>query len=250
MDKREYYSDFQRRTSVAISPGCAVGDLRGRERFVVDYLRRHKPCVANLMDIGCLNSRLPDCIRSVITVGKYHGMDLLSESEAHAAEKNIVYTQFDLDSGVPEFDARFDVIVCSEVIEHLVFPDRVFEFAGQCLSADGVLVVTTPNLAFWCNRILLLFGYQPCFSEVSARFNVGKLGTSAEKEMAKVRQEVGGHLRMFTLRALTQLGQCYGLRILAKGSVGDGVGAVGLLTRAAGIFPGMKTNIYCVFGRQ
>jgi SAM-dependent methyltransferase len=243
MDKQTYYSEFHKRVTVGTGPAM------GRERFVVDYLRRNVPHVTNLMDIGCLNSGLPAHICAAVKVDNYFGMDLLPATDAGLDGKGIKYTQWDLDAAIPSLDVRYDVMVCSEVIEHLVNPDNVFLFARQSLTPGGVLIVTTPNLGAWFNRILLIFGYQPCFSEVSARYNVGKFGASVEKELARPVQEVGGHLRMFTLRALVQLGQCYGLRLLEKKSTPGGAGIVGALTTIMSVFPSMGNNLFCVFGR-
>lgn len=48
-------------------------------------------------------------------------------------------------------------------------------------------MLSTPNLAAWYNRALLLAGVQPVFSEVSLRAIHGRPGT-----------EVVGHLRLYT----------------------------------------------------
>lgn len=242
MDKQTYYSEFHQRVVVGDGPPM------GRERLVVDYLKRNAPHVKNLMDIGCLNSRLPALIRAAVKVENYYGMDLLSASDADLGGQDIKYRQWDLDAAVPSTEVKYEVIVCSEVIEHLVNTDNVFLFARQNLAPGGVLLVTTPNLGVWFNRILFLFGYQPCFSEVSSRYNVGKIGASVEKELAKPTQEVGGHLRMFTMRALVQLGQCYGLRLLERKSTRGGAGILGSLTGVMSIFPSMGGNLFCVFG--
>jgi hypothetical protein len=57
-----------------------------------------------------------------------------------------------------------------------------------------VLLLSTPNLAAWFNRGLLLAGVQPVFSEVSLRAIHGRPGS-----------QVVGHLRLFTKAALTGL---------------------------------------------
>jgi hypothetical protein len=56
------------------------------------------------------------------------------------------------------------------------------------------LLLSTPNLAAWYNRVLLALGIQPIFTEVSLRAIYGRPG-----------HQVAGHLRVFTRRALEQL---------------------------------------------
>ncbi|MCA8969604.1 MAG: class I SAM-dependent methyltransferase [Planctomycetes bacterium] len=44
-----------------------------------------------------------------------------------------------------ELDARFDLIVCADVIEHLVDPDPCLAFLRKCLSEHGILILSTPE---------------------------------------------------------------------------------------------------------
>jgi hypothetical protein len=61
-------------------------------------------------------------------------------------------------------------------------------------------VLSTPNLAYWVNRLLLLVGFSPLFLENSAEVKLGRgfrfLGQGSETQ---------GHLRVFTYAALRDL---------------------------------------------
>lgn len=96
--------------------------------------------------------------------------------------------------GLPFGPATMDVIVMSELIEHLVDTDFALGEVRRVLRPGGTLLLSTPNLAAWYNRALLAAGVQPVFSEVSLRGIHGRPG-----------REVVGHLRMFTRRALVGL---------------------------------------------
>lgn len=87
-----------------------------------------------------------------------------------------------------------DVVIMSELIEHLVDPDLALSEARRVLAPGGTLLLSTPNLAAWYNRALLVLGVQPLFTEVSLEGIYGRPG-----------HEVVGHLRVFTRRALMQL---------------------------------------------
>lgn len=41
--------------------------------------------------------------------------------------------------------SNFDVAVCSDVFEHLVFPERLLEVISRCLAPDGILFSHVPN---------------------------------------------------------------------------------------------------------
>jgi len=97
-------------------------------------------------------------------------------------------------AGLPLADASVDVVIMSELIEHLVDTDGALEEVARILVPGGTLFLSTPNLAAWYNRVLLAFGVQPVFTEVSLRGVFGRPGSI-----------VAGHLRIFTRSALEQL---------------------------------------------
>jgi len=92
---------------------------------------------------------------------------------------------------LPFPNSVFDVVVLDEVIEHLVDTDSIIDEIHRVLKDEGQLLLSTPNLAAWFNRLALLFGLQPAFSEVSFRKVYGRPGAG-----------LVGHLRLFTRRAL------------------------------------------------
>lgn len=96
-------------------------------------------------------------------------------------------------SGPPLASGSVDVVIMSELIEHLVDTDAALDEAARVLVPGGRLLLSTPNLAAWYNRVLLAVGVQPAFTEVSLRGIYGRPG-----------HEVVGHLRIFTRRALEQ----------------------------------------------
>ena len=53
---------------------------------------------------------------------------------------------------------KYDVIVFSDVLEHLNDPEKVLEKSRESLSSEGMLLVSLPNVAYLDNRIGLLKG--------------------------------------------------------------------------------------------
>jgi SAM-dependent methyltransferase len=94
---------------------------------------------------------------------------------------------------LPFPDHTFDIVILDEVIEHLVDTDSIMAEIHRVLTKDGQLLISTPNLAAWFNRLALFFGIQPAFSEVSFRKVYGRPGSG-----------LVGHLRLFTRRALVE----------------------------------------------
>ena len=54
--------------------------------------------------------------------------------------------------------ASFDVLLCGDLVEHLRDPQRFLSRIRPFLRPDGRLVLTTPNVANWANRLGLLVG--------------------------------------------------------------------------------------------
>ncbi|BET69634.1 hypothetical protein ASA1KI_45520 [Opitutales bacterium ASA1] len=69
--------------------------------------------------------------------------------------------EVDVDKGLPFPDGTFDLIWCSEVIEHLESPSAFVTEAHRVLKDDGLLIVTTPNSAFWLYWVARLVGVRP-----------------------------------------------------------------------------------------
>ena len=59
---------------------------------------------------------------------------------------------------IPFNEGYFDIVILSEVIEHLFFPEITLEKIKNVLKKDGRLIITTPNLLVFSNRVRIFFG--------------------------------------------------------------------------------------------
>jgi SAM-dependent methyltransferase len=123
------------------------------------------------------------------------GFDWSMTALRQAAKRDLPVARASAEApGLPLAAASVDIVVMSELIEHLVDTDAALTEAWRVLAPGGTLLLSTPNLAAWYNRVLLAVGVQPLFTEVSLRGIYGRPGS-----------EVVGHLRIFTRRALAGL---------------------------------------------
>lgn len=51
----------------------------------------------------------------------------------------------------------YDVIICADVLEHLVDPEVTLEFLKKKLKKGGFFLISLPNVAYWDMRLRLLF---------------------------------------------------------------------------------------------
>ncbi len=69
--------------------------------------------------------------------------------------------QVDANLALPFAEESFDLIWCSEVIEHLHDPRHVMSELRRVTKEGGTLILTTPNSYAWLFRFAALFGLTP-----------------------------------------------------------------------------------------
>lgn len=90
------------------------------------------------------------------------GVDVNPVAVTAAAQKGVAARCCDLNAApLPYPDATFDLVFAGEVIEHLVDTDFFLQELARCLKPGGHVLLTTPNLASWENRLRLLLGKYP-----------------------------------------------------------------------------------------
>lgn len=130
--------------------GAFIAAAPGTHDAVAKALQRHRDFATPVLDVGCFTGAMLERLKS-IGYSNLWGTDLVS----NLGKKSFRFTAADLNCDfVDKFDGRkFGALVASEVIEHL---DNPRHFLSQCyrlLDADGVIVVSTPNIGFFEGRI-------------------------------------------------------------------------------------------------
>jgi SAM-dependent methyltransferase len=153
------------------------------------------PGPALVVDVGCGDGAAMSLAARRNPGHRMVGLDWSAGSLRHARALGLTLVQAGVEPpGLPLADQIADVVIMSELIEHLLDTDSALEEVLRVLRPGGSLLLSTPNLAAWYNRGLVALGVQPVFSEVSLRGVYGRPGS-----------QVAGHLHLFTRRALVQL---------------------------------------------
>jgi methionine biosynthesis protein MetW len=160
----------------------------------LDVLRRSGLRSHRVLDLGCGEGRQVERMRALLGDPVVVGLDLSTSVLLQARAEGAVPVTAAIDEETLPFrDGAFDLVVFSEVIEHLVDTDGVLDEILRVLAPGGTLIISTPNLGAWFNRALLALGRQPVFSEVSRRKVYGRGGS-----------QLAGHLRLYTHRAFRE----------------------------------------------
>ncbi|MFN5513364.1 MAG: class I SAM-dependent methyltransferase [Cyanobacteriota bacterium] len=110
-----------------------------------------------LLDLGCGNGSLTNLFsqKGFEVVGIEESASGIEQ--ARRSFPHIDFLQLSLYSPPPqELLSYFDIVVSSDVVEHLFYPRELPRFARQCLKSEGELIVTTPYHGYWKNLALAL----------------------------------------------------------------------------------------------
>jgi methionine biosynthesis protein MetW len=161
-----------------------------------------------VLDIGCGDGTIAKIIKE-LTDAEVYGVDVSDDQVQISLKKGIIAQKIDVcRENLPFKQQFFDVVLLSRVIEHLINPDFTISEINRVLKRGGILILSTPNLASWYNRLLLLVGIQPVFTEVSTRMILGRKFRFLGQYSTPV-----GHIRVFTLNALKDLLRLYGFKV-------------------------------------
>jgi 2-polyprenyl-3-methyl-5-hydroxy-6-metoxy-1,4-benzoquinol methylase len=133
------------------------------EQPVVDFPRIEKIVKSlahlppgRLLDVGYSVAGFAD---SFVRLGwDCTGLDI--NKRTHSKVKTI---QCDLNDGFPVGDCGYEVVTAGEIIEHMIDESAFLNECHRVLKPNGVLVLTTPNLSYLVNRLLVLIGRTPMF---------------------------------------------------------------------------------------
>jgi SAM-dependent methyltransferase len=177
----------------------AVPELDERLEVFVDEYRRHRTSTRrplSVLDVGC--GRFALLQEHIAAEDEYFACDLVQPVDPPANFRSVNLNEDSLRDIFAGHE--FDVVFCGEVVEHVFSPDAMLSDVWAVLRPGGVLILSTPNLAYWVNRLLLLVGISPLFVENSALVKLGRrtrfLGQGNETQ---------GHIRLFTYRAMREL---------------------------------------------
>jgi methionine biosynthesis protein MetW len=162
--------------------------------------RRHLPPGCSCLDVGC-----GDGGTSGIWLGEhgydYTGVDVSPTAIELARGRGLTARVIDDAAALPFPDADFETVVCIEVLEHLFDPQAAVREMLRVLKPGGILLVTTPNIAYWRRRLDLLCGRWNPYGD----------------ELAVEQPWRDPHIRFFTTRSLAGMLRQSGCEQVAVG---------------------------------
>jgi len=119
-----------------------------------------------VLNLGCGNGDFLD--EKFIMKNRLIGIDISMNSLKNAVKYGYVPVLSDAETGLPLKDSSMDVVVASEVLEHIVSTDLFLFEINRVLKKDGLLFLTTPNINTILSYIMMIFLDMPPYR--SARY--------------------------------------------------------------------------------
>ncbi len=145
-----------------------------------------------ILDVGCGTGFIS---RSLTGKNEVHGVDISTEYLARAASYGIETEQWDIQKGLPFDSGSFDVVLMTEVLEHIFDTDALISEVRRVLKEEGVLVLTVPNTCSLVSRVQVVLGRLPSYIE---HYN---------------RPGMAGHIRGYNLPAIRKQLKEHGFKI-------------------------------------
>lgn len=149
---------------------------------------------AVILELGCGNGATGALALEQGKCGSYVGIEMF-EPVAREAERHITTVHLgNVETmSLPYAPGTFDVLICSEVLEHLVDPEPALAKLAALLKPGGLVFASSPNIAHWRIVMGLLAG----------RFDYEDFGAMDRT-----------HLRWFTPKSYRGLFEAAGIEVL------------------------------------
>jgi 2-polyprenyl-3-methyl-5-hydroxy-6-metoxy-1,4-benzoquinol methylase len=133
-----------------------------RVNRVIHYLHRYLdtlPPKPKLLDLGCGDGQLSQRFQHLGY--QVYGLDISASNVKLAQTRGIKAKTTDISKKFPFPNRTFDVVFAGEIIEHLFDTLGFLKEIHRVLKPNGLLIITTPNLAHLPDRFYFLLGHSP-----------------------------------------------------------------------------------------
>lgn len=181
--------------------------LAKRLEFLLAEIERRKP--RRVLDFGCgTGANLTVPLAEQFPQILFTGVDSDATSITHARDMYTIRNlEFRLYPQEFAFADDFDLIIASEVLEHVEYPDVFLDQLRGCLSRDGTLLVTIPNgygpfeLASLVEALLRITGLYPLLQKLKRVLAATPVASKAPSDTLAL----SPHVNFFSFNELSRL---------------------------------------------
>lgn len=144
---RKYLKKVLRKVSSIRRITETFDNQKARDEFVINALKGIPACKI-LLDAGCGSQRYREYCNHLMYKTQDFGQFKVDETPSLSAFKEkYQYGKLDYRGDIWDIDEKnefFDVILCTEVFEHIAYPNETIKEFSRLLKRGGKLILTTP----------------------------------------------------------------------------------------------------------
>lgn len=126
-------------------------------KFISEFYNNKK---INIVDLGCGNAKFSIFLKKNIDcnlVGVDSNKKALSDAKKNGVDQTVEIHDFNNDRLFAKLKKKYDLIICKDVLEHLVDPSFFVDQINQITKKDGYFIVSVPNHFSFYGRLKFLF---------------------------------------------------------------------------------------------
>jgi len=168
-------------------------------QIIEQVVKESKPTI--ILDIGCHSGDLTARIANLFPNAQTYGVDVYEKAIKGARKKfpKIIFLVADAQK-LPFPKNTFDLILCSETLEHVVFPQKVLKEIKRCLKDGEIAIISMDSGSFMFNLIWFLwthFGKGKVWAGSHlSKFNRHKLKKMITQSGFLIKEEIISHFGM------------------------------------------------------
>jgi methionine biosynthesis protein MetW len=154
---RDYYDGYwkERINKMEMDDNLNKGSLK--RIAPIKSLLNDKKCLGKILDVGCGDGTILHILQKDYEINSY-GVDISLNAVKKAKERGIKAKVSNLNEEIPFPNDYFDVIFCTDVLEHLFSPETVLQEIYRVSKENTIIIFSIPNLGCLKNRIQFFWG--------------------------------------------------------------------------------------------
>ncbi len=156
MSQSNVKKEFLDKQVAVFSEGGESGQLLNRHRKVLELVLNNSSKEDSILDIGCFDGKI---LKELEKAGykNLYGVDFSEVSKINFKGTSINFAPYDIEAEDIPFKKQFDIIIYSDVLEHLFSPQTTLFDIRNKLTKQGKIVFSVPNAGWFVNGLLLTF---------------------------------------------------------------------------------------------
>ncbi len=206
METNNIKKQFIDRQVEAFSEVGTRGELLIRHKIILNLITKFGKKDGNILDVGCFDGKILNALEKSGYQNLY-GIDFADVPKSLFKNTSIRFAPCDIEKEKIPFNKKFDVVIFTDVLEHLFSPQTVLFDLKTKLNKNAVIVFSVPNAGWFLNGLLLSFFPSKLFISTAfgpwghtyqfTFFQVKKIATNLKFKTIKLS---GGRMDNFAFR--------------------------------------------------